>query len=300
MNQYVAKRKAIVEAKNFLSGILYLFPSIIFLCMFMFYPLLKTIYLSFYSTDLRGNPIKNIGLGNYISMFSEGFFLDSLKTTFIFAASTVIISIAFSLLVSLLANENLKGTVFFGILYTSTLGISIAAGATIWLFLFHPSIGMINNILSFFHIPTVNWLTEQRSALVSVIITTIWMNVGFNFLILTGGLKNIPGELYESAKIDGAGYFRQLFNITIPMLSPTLFFISVVSVINALQSFGQVDILTRGGPSNATNLVVYSIYKEGIMNYRFGPASAQAVVLFIMVLLLTLVQFRIEKGKVHY
>lgn len=300
MNGNLAGKKSFTEVKNFLTGILYLLPSIFFLAAFMFYPLLKTFYLSFFNTNIRGNPIKLVGFDNYVNLFTEGLFLQSLRVTTIFAISTVVIGIVFSLILSLLTNEKLKGTALFGTLYTSTMGISVAAGATIWLFLFHPSIGMLNRVLALFNGPRVNWLTEPKTALMSVIITTIWMNVGFNYLVLTGGLRNIPEELYESSRIDGAGYFTQLFRITIPMLSPTLFFICVVSVINALQSFGQIDILTDGGPSNATNLIVYSIYKEGFMNYRFGAASAQAIVLFVLVLVLTLLQFRLEKGMVHY
>ncbi len=300
MRQNLCSKKAIKERANFFSAMIYLFPSFFLLSIFMFYPLLKTLFLSFHLTNTLGKPIENIGFENYINMLSEDGFLQSLNVTFMFAFFTVVIGIALALFFALLANEGLKGSNFFGTFYTSTMGISVAAGATIWLFLFHPSMGALNNMLGLINIPPVKWLTGQASAFIAVTLTTIWMNIGFDFLVLSSGLKNIPEELYESSRLDGAGYFRQLFSITIPLLSPTLFFICVVSIINALQSFGQIDILTSGGPSKATNLIVYSIYKEAFINYRFGSASAQAIVLFLFVLLLTGLQFKVEKGMVHY
>ena len=128
-------------------------------------------------------------------------------------------------------------------------------------------------------------------------LSTIWMNLGFTFLILLGGLQSIDSHLYESADIDGAGYFYKLRRITIPMLSPTLFFVITVSIINAFQTFGQIDMLTKGGPSNETNLIVYSIYREAFVNYQYGSASAQAVVLFIIILIMTVIQFKIGRKE---
>src|SRR5690606_17127809 len=143
-------------------------------------------------------------------------------------------------------------------------------------------------------------LTNPKWAMIAIAITTIWMNIGFTFLILLGGLQSIDTSLYESAEIEGSGYFYKLRRITIPMLSPTLFFVITVSFINAFQTFGQVDMLTRGGPQNETNVIVYSIYQEAFMNYKHGAASAQAIILFVMILLLTLIQFKLGERKVHY
>ena len=201
---------------------------------------------------------------------------------------------------AILANEKLKGIGFFRTLFSSTMGISVAASAVIWLFLFHPSVGAFNNMLKAVNMPAVQWLLDPDWALLSISLTTIWMNLGFNFLVILGGLQNIDESLYESAQIDGASYFTRLRRITIPMLSPTLFFIITISLINAFQSFGQIDILTKGGPIQSTNLVVYSIYKEAFINYQFGTASAQAIVLFVVVLIVTILQFKYGERKVHY
>lgn len=155
-------------------------------------------------------------------------------------------------------------------------------------------------MLEIFGIDAIGWLTDPKWALLAVSATTIWMNLGFTFLILLGGLQSIDSYLYESADIDGASYFYKLRRITIPMLSPTLFFVITVTIINAFQTFGQIDILTQGGPQNTTNLIVYSIYREAFANYQFGTASAQSIVLFIIILVMTVLQFKLGERKVHY
>ena len=200
----------------------------------------------------------------------------------------------------MIANEKLKGNGFFRTVYSSTMGISVAAASVFWLYLFHPTMGFLNMILETLGIEAIGWLTDPNWALFAVSVTTIWMNIGFTFLILLGGLQTVDSYLYESADIDGAGYLYKLRRITIPMLSPTLFFVLTVTIINAFQTFGQIDILTQGGPVNATNLLVYSIYREAFVNYKFGSASAQAIVLFIMILIMTALQFKLGERKVHY
>jgi len=166
--------------------------------------------------------------------------------------------------------------------------------------MYNPAIGVINKVLNVFGIGDVQWLLDPKFALISVAISTIWMNTGFTFLILLGGLQNIDDQLYESARISGVGYWYQLRKITIPMLSPTLFFIITVSMINAFQTFGQIDILTKGGPMDSTNVIVYSIYKDAFINYNVGSASAQAVILFFVILVVTILQFKVGERKVHY
>ena len=285
---------------NARTASLYLFPSILLFSVFIFYPMFRTIYLSFYLTDQAGNAAVNVGFENYSYLLQSSEFLNSMKATGLFVLYTVPIGITLALFLALLANEKLKGIGFFRTIYSSTMGVSVAASSVIWLFLFHPSIGMFNRVLSAVHLPQVQWLLDPQWALLSVSVSTIWMNTGFCFLILLGGLQNIDEHLYESARIDGAGYFHRLRRITIPMLSPTLFFIVTISLINAFQSFGQIDILTKGGPSQSTNLIVYSIYREAFINYQFGTASAQAVFLFLIILVETILQFKLVEKKVHY
>lgn len=285
---------------NVRVGLLYLLPSIILFSMFVFYPMAKTIYLSFFLTNQNGLPVYFNGIENYTYIFSSDEFRNSMKATLLFVIYTVPVSVLIALIMAILANEKLKGIGFYRTIFSSTMGISVAASAVVWLFLFHPSVGAFNNILKAINLPAVQWLLDPEWALLSVSLTTIWMNIGFNFLVILGGLQNIDESLYESATIDGAGYFTKLRRITIPLLSPTLFFIITISLINAFQSFGQIDILTKGGPIQSTNLVVYSIYKEAFVNYQFGTASAQAIVLFAVVLIVTILQFKFGERKVHY
>jgi len=285
---------------SFIKGMAFLLPSIILFSVFLFYPMFRTIYLSFFLTKANGDPTVFVGLENYINMFSSPIFLKSMKSTFLFVLYTVPASVIVSLFLAIIANEKLKGIGFFRTVYSSTMGVSVAAASVFWLYLFNPSMGLLNQILGTFGIEAIGWLTDPKWALISVSITTIWMNVGFTFLILLGGLQSIDSSLYESADIEGAGYFYKLRKITIPMLSPTMFFVITVTIINAFQSFGQIDILTQGGPINETNLIVYSLYREAFVNYKFGSASAQAIVLFILILLMTALQFKLGERKVHY
>ncbi len=285
---------------NARTALLYLLPSIILFSVFVFYPMFRTIYLSFFLTNQAGEAAVFVGLENYAYLLESSAFLNSIKATFLFVLYTVPTGIIIALGLALLANEKLRGIGFFRTIYASTMGVSVAASSVVWLFLFHPSIGMFNKVLSILNLPQVEWLLDPTWALLSVSLTTIWLNTGFCFLILLGGLQNIDEHLYESARIDGASYWYRLRRITIPMLSPTLFFIITISLINAFQTFGQVDILTKGGPSQSTNLIVYSIYREAFVNAQFGTASAQAVFLFICILLVTILQFKLGEKKVHY
>ncbi len=288
------------KTTNGRTALLYLLPSILLFSVFVFYPMFRTIYLSFFLTDQNGNAAIWVGFENYTYLLESTAFLNSMKATGLFVLYTVPIGIILALFFALLANEKLKGIGFFRTVYSSTMGISVAASSVIWLFMFNPSMGMFNRMLSLLNLPQIQWLLDPQWALLSVSISTIWMNIGFSFLILLGGLQNIDEHLYESSRIDGAGYFYRLRRITLPMLSPTLFFIITISLINAFQSFGQIDILTQGGPSASTNLIVYSIYREAFINYQFGTASAQAVTLFIIILIVTILQFKLGERRVHY
>lgn len=209
-------------------------------------------------------------MGKLQAIFTSPIFMKSLTSTLLFVLYTVPGTVIISLLFAVIANEKLKGIGFFRMIYSSSMGISVATASVFWMFLFHPSIGFFNKILVQLGLDKIGWLTDPEWALISVSLSTIWMNIGFTFLILLGGLQSIDSHLYESADIDGASYFYKLRRITIPMLSPSLFFVTTVSVINAFQTFGQIDMLTKGGPVNETNLIVYSIYREAFINYQYG------------------------------
>ncbi|MEC5423477.1 sugar ABC transporter permease [Virgibacillus sp. C22-A2] len=288
------------ERKLFGIGILYLLPALLLLGVFLFYPMFRTLYFSFFEVGGGGVIQGFVGWEHYADLFQSSEFRKSMMATLLFVLYTVPAEIVIALFLAVIASEKLKGIGFFRTIFASTLGVSVAAGATIFLFLFHPSLGVLNNMLGAFGINGVDWLTNSKWALVSVAITTIWMHIGINFIILLGGIQNVSRELYESAEIDGAGYWARLFKITIPMLSPVLFFVTIIAVIGSFQTFGQIDILTGGGPAGATNIIVYSIYQEAFSYGNFGYASAQAIILFIIILFVTIIQFRVGEKKVHY
>jgi sn-glycerol 3-phosphate transport system permease protein len=282
------------------TGWLFLLPSLILLAVFIFYPMFRTVFLSFYLTDFAGHPTVFAGLSNFKELFTSADYRQSLLYTLMFAAGTVAATVIISLFLALLANEKLKGIGFFRTIFASTMGISVSVASVFWMFLFNPSIGLMNRLMQLFHLPAVSWLTDPHWALFSISLSTVWMNTGFSFLILLGGLQHIDQNLYESAQITGIPYLTQVRRITLPLLSPTLFFVIIVSVINAFQTFGQIDMLTKGGPSNHTNLLVYSIYQDAFINHQFGTSSAEAVILAVIIFVLTIIQFKAGEKKVHY
>lgn len=279
---------------------LYLFPAALIFVAFTYYPFFKTIYMSLFITDPQGRLNNFIGFKNYFDLFTSTVFLNSLYVTFKFVILTVPFSIIISFILAILGNIKIKGRMLFRTFYALPLSISSASAAVIWTLLFNPSIGFVNYLLELFGIPSIGWLTDTRWGIVAVSIVTIWLNIGMNFIFILAGLQNIPKDLYESAEIDGANVLLKHIKITIPMLSPTLFFVTVVDIINAFQQFGVINIMTQGGPVDSTNVLVYSIYREAFFNFRFGIASAESIILFVILLILTLLQFRIGERRVFY
>ncbi|MBD3922112.1 sugar ABC transporter permease [Paenibacillus sp. PR3] len=305
----VSQRIALLRGTGTLSGLkwrenllayVFLGPSLILFGIFFFYPMIQSVYLSLHSTDLTGRVNGFVGLDNFIYLVKNDFFLHGLKITLYFALLTVPTSILVALLLAALSNGKRKGLTLFQFAYSLPVVLSVGSSSVIWMFLFHPSLGMFNYFLSLLHMSPINWLVDPKWALLSVSLMTVWMNLGFNYIILSSGLRGIPDEIRESAAIDGAGPLRLFVRILLPLLSPTLFFLVIVSIISSFQAFGQINILTHGGPMNSTNVLVFSIYQEAFENFRFGTGSAQALVLFIIIIILTLVQFKWAEKKVHY
>lgn len=288
------------KLKETIAAYSFLLPSIILFGIFLFYPMARSIYYSLHLTDLRGRIALFVGFDNFVDIFKDPIFYKSLLATGQFMLFTVPVSILLALLLAVLSHNKMRGMSAFQWIFSMPVVISVATGSAIWLLLFHPSIGMLNYFLGLVGIKPIFWLVNPSWALFSVSLVTVWMNIGFAFIVLLGGLKGIPHDLYESSKIDGAGPARTLWKITLPMLSPTILFLTVISIINAFQAFGQIHILTKGGPQRSTEVVVYSIYQDAFVNFQFGTASAKAIVLFAIILILTIIQFSMAEKKVHY
>jgi ABC-type sugar transport system permease subunit len=279
---------------------LYLGPSLALLGTFVFYPLLRSIYLSTFLTDLLGRPKLFVGAQNFADALTTPKFLQSLGVTVLFVLYTVPLGILLGFILAMLANRPVRGNKFFQLIFSSPLCISVATGSMIFMMMYNPVSGLFNYMLSVVGMPKVNWLVDPRWALFSVGLVSIWLRLGFNFVLMISGLQNVPQELYEAARVDGANGWSQIRHITLPMLSPTIFFAAVVGVINAFQVFGEVDIMTSGGPAGSTSLIVYRIYQEAFQLFQFGTASAQALLLFLVIMVLTYLQFKLGERRVHY
>lgn len=281
-------------------ALIFLAPSLVIFGAFVFYPLIKAVYLGFYETDPFGNQGDFVGLDQYRTVLTSESFRHSLKVTLLFALYTVPPGILLGLALALLANQKLPGISIFRVMFSSTVATSVAVASLMWLTLLNPNIGLVNYFLVEAGQPRIEWLLDPDWALPAVSATTVWLNLGLAFIVILAGLQTIPDELYESARVEGASGWRLFWHVTLPMLSPTLFFVSVVGTILAFQAFGQIHILTRGGPTDATEVIVYSIWEDAFQRFNYGVASVQAVALFVLVLGLTVVQFRFLERRVFY
>lgn len=278
---------------------LFLLPALLVFGIFLYYPFFKTIYLSAFLTDKFGQPKLFYGFGNYYDILFGKYsasFHNSLLVTAKFVVMVSIGGLLVGLATSLMTVGKFPGRTFATAVYAMPIAIASAAAAMSFKMILHPSIGLLNALLG-----TKNtWTSDPVWALPIMALITVWLTSGINFIFIGAGLRNISGELYESASIDGAGYWRKFFHITLPGLSPTLFFQVIINVIGAFQSFTQIRLLTQGGPNEATNVIVYSIYLDAFRNFRFGSAAARSIILFLIILVITLIQFSMEKRSVHY
>lgn len=276
-----------------------LLPSLVIFSFFVFYPLLKSFYHSFFELDLIGTSTY-IGLGNYQRMITDYDFINSLKVTFIYLIGAVPVRAALALGLALLLNAKLKGLAIYRTVFFMPTMISIAAASIVWMWLYHPNEGLFNSILAFFGQSPKRWLTDPKLALYSIILMTLWKTTGYYMIIFLAGLQGVPEELYEAAKLDGAGAIKVFLNVTWPLISPTTFFILVVSSIDAFKLFNPVYIMTKGGPLQSTRVIIFYLYQQAFEFFRMGYASALAIVVFAILILFTIVQFSVGGKRTHY
>ncbi|HEX4203569.1 MAG TPA: sugar ABC transporter permease [Ktedonobacteraceae bacterium] len=290
------------QRKEGLIGYLFILPSIIGFLIFVLYPLISTFYYALTKWNGITAP-EFVGIKNFVRLFTiDPSFMPSLKATLLFTLLSVPSSLIVGLLLAMLLNRNVMGIKFFRTaLYLPAILPSIAT-LTLWKFIYHPEFGLANEILSALHLPTNAWLGSYQMAIPSMVIIGVW-GVGSTMIIFLAGLQAVPQELYEAAKIDGSGVFSLFFKITLPMISPILFLQLILQVITALQAFNQPAILTQGGPGFSTDLLMYSIYQHAFSDFSSNPqigyASAQVVVLFVLVLIVTVFTFRFSSMWVY-
>jgi sn-glycerol 3-phosphate transport system permease protein len=279
-------------------GYLLLAPSVVVFAVFVFYPFLRNFYLGLYRTPpFPGLPKRWVGLEQYTDVLTSSEFLESLRTTVLFALMTVPVGIAAGLALAVLAHQQLRGIGVYRTIFSSTVATSVAVASVIFGTLFNPVVGL----LPWLGIdPRPPILDNPDLALPAVALVTVWQTLGLTFILMSSGLQAIPDELYEAARVDGAGATRRFWQLTLPLLSPTVFFAVVVGSIFAFQTFGQIDLLTQGGPLERTNVLTYFIVETLRQENNDGKAAVLAIALFAITLVLTLVQMRFLERRVHY
>jgi len=289
-----------VVRRNRMIGYGFLLPNIIGFLIFICFPVFASFYMSF--TEWNGfGDIVFVGLDNYKRLITDEAFHISLINSIVMMVVFVPITLFLAIVFAALLNRGIKGLkVFRTAMFLPHITATIAVAVT-WQLLFNPTMGPINSILRSIGIdnpPT--WLASTQWALFSVIIVSIWHSIGYYMVLFLAGLQGIPNDLYEAAEIDGAGKFSQFIKITIPMLSPVIFFTTIIAIINSFKVFDLIFVLTQGGPGRSTHVLVYDIYNTAFKRFEYGYASSMAYVLFAIILIITLIQFRGQKKWVNY
>jgi multiple sugar transport system permease protein len=281
-----------LQARRILIGYLFVLPSLSVLGLFVVWPIIQTIWMSFNNVDFLNQSSMWIGADNYRGLASDSRFWNALRNTAFYTLGVVPVGLILSLLAALALAQPLRGRSLFRAGFFLPVVSSFAVVAIVWQFLLNQDIGILAYWSRILHLPAAAWLNSTVWALPAVIIVGIWKGLGFNMVILLAGIMGISDTYYEAAAIDGAGPFTRFFQITLPMLRPTALFVLVMAVIGSFQVFDQVYVMTRGGPLFSTETIVTYLYHQGFELYQMGYASAIAVVLFVILLVLTFFQLK--------
>ena len=279
--------------QNFAAWI-FILPAILGTFIFIIIPVICSFGLSFTDWDLL-NPIKFVGIENYKLLFKDGLFYKILTNTVVFALATSILGVIIPLIRASILNSKIRGSEFFKTAYFLPFITPMVVIGIIWAWIFDPNIGLLNQVL---HI-NINWLYDSKFALPALIIVSVWKLIGYNMIIFLSSLSSISNSMFEAAKIDGANAFQTFKNVTIPLLSPTIFFVIIITAISSFQVFDLIYLMTQGGPFDSTNVLVYAIYKNAFEYFNVGKASAIAYILFAIILVLTLIQWSMRKKIVY-
>lgn len=275
---------------------LLILPAMALFITFTFYPFIKTIVLSFALTDKQGNFTKWVGIDNWVRVLSKGTFWKTVLITLKMAAINLVGTLSIAMIFALLATKKVRFSKAYQTMYALPMAIASSPAAAIFLFIYRQKNGLLNNLLGV----EQAWLLDQSTAIWCVCAMTIWMHIGTSFIFLLVGFRNVPEDLLESAYLDGAGPFKRIWNIILPMASPQIFFVLFMNIASSFKTFAQIKLLTGGGPVNSTKTLIYYIYENAIINGRFETACVQAIFLFLMIFLLTRIQFILEDKVVHY
>ena len=280
--------------KQTFAGYLFILPALVGTIVFIIIPIFCSFGLSFTKWDLL-NPIEFIGLSNYKAVLTEDAFRKILINTFVYALSTTVFGVLIPLFLAYTLNCKIRGSEFFKTAYFLPFVTPMIVIGIIWEWIFDPNIGILNQVL---HLH-INWLYDKNFAMPALIIVSVWKLIGYNMIIFLSGLSTMNNELLEASKIDGANGFETFKHVLIPLLSPTIFFVVIITAISSFQVFDLIYIMTQGGPLDSTNVLVYSIYKNAFEYFKIGKASALAYILFAIILSLTFLQWKFRKKFVY-
>lgn len=276
------------------AGWVFILPALLGTLIFIVIPVICSFGLSFTKWDLL-NPIRFVGLDNYKEIFSEALFFKIFWNTVVFAISTSVLGVIIPLILACILNSKIRGSEFYKTAYFLPFITPMIVIGVVWEWIFDPNIGLLNHIL---HLH-INWLYDTHFAMPALIIVFVWKLIGYNMVIFLSSLSGISQSMFEAAKIDGATPFQTFKNVTIPLLSPSIFFVVIITAISSFQVFDLIYLMTQGGPLDSTNVLVYAIYKNAFEYFNVGKASAIAYVLFFIILVLTLVQWSLRKKLVY-
>jgi len=276
-------------------------PQIAITLVFFFWPAGQAVWFSFQLQDAFGTRTEFVGLENFRQLFADGHYLASFKVTAVFSLLVACSGIVISLVLAVMADRVLRGALAYKTLLIWPYAVAPAVAGVLWAFMFAPSVGIFTWALRHVFGYEWNWVLQGDQAMALVVMASVWKQISYNFLFFLAGLQSIPKSLIEAAAIDGAGPSRRFWTIVFPLLSPTTFFLLVVNIVYAFfDTFGVIDATTQGGPAQATQILVYKVYHDGVKSADLGSSSAQSVILMIIVIALTVVQFRFIERKVNY
>ena len=300
----------ISNARSGIAGYMFVLPSILFIFIFVILPIFASFYYSITDYDLMKAP-RFSGAKNYLNLLEDSRYPDAIRNTFSFALATVPGGVITSLLLAALINRHIRGIYTFRALFYMPVVSSFVSVSLIWLWFYEPNFGLFNDALEIVGLPRLKWLRAVETSMLSIILVSVWKNMGLNMVIYLAGLQGIPSHLYEAAKIDGAGRISTFFRITVPLLGPTTYFVVIVYFIGALQMFVQVYIMTSpiaaqdggpvyGGPLDSTVTVVVLIFDNAFSFLKMGYASAMSFVLFAIIAIVTVINSRLLRYDVGY
>ena len=295
----VDRKKAGKSAKQKMLPYIMILPAMVIFSVFVIYPVFYMLYVSFFDWNMVAD-MEFIGIENYLDMFTDKDFWKVLGNTFRFMLMMVPTAIILSLAIALYLKKNTRiNRILQNVMFMPNI-VSLVSISFIWMWMMDQDRGLFNFVLSLFHVDPVNWLGDPKVAMLSLVIVNVWKSLGYYVLIFVAALQGIPGYLYEAAALDRAKPISVFFKITLPMLSPTLFFLILTGIIGSFKIFECVSLMTAGGPADSTNTLVYELYQQGFVYYNTGYASAMGVILMLIVGLMTLIYFSVLQKKVHY